>query len=486
MKRLNLLLLGACVAVSSLYAQSEDWKAGVAKVKDLIKSNPEMAEEQADDLLKGKNKKNLDLVLAIGRAYLDADKLEQADDYVKMAKKALPKNAEAGSNSEAATVSLFEGDIAVARKDPGTASQRYEEAIYFDANCKEAYLKYADIYKAANPNLATSKLEELRAIDPQAVDVDRKLAEIYSSAGQMDKAAEAYSRFAEGDQATEKDLVNYSFALFLNHDFNKSLDVANLGLQKNPQHAVFNRLRMYNFIDLKNYEEAKAAADAFFSACKEEDLTYLDYLYHGTLLEALKMYDEAAVSLEKAYEMNKERNEVLKQISSSYEGAGKYPEAIAAFNKYVETLPEEQRTPDLTLELGQLYYAEGTTADTVNYTPEMKKEALLRADSAFAKLAELVPDNYLGNFWRARTNSALDPETTEGLAKPYYEQVAAMLVEKAKTEPRYNRYIIECYRYLGYYYLVTEDYEKSKEYWNLILTIDPEDATATKALEGLK
>ena len=217
MKRLNLLLLGACVAVSSLYAQSEDWKAGVAKVKDLIKSNPEMAEEQADDLLKGKNKKNLDLVLAIGRAYLDADKLEQADDYVKMAKKALPKNAEAGSNSEAATVSLFEGDIAVARKDPGTASQRYEEAIYFDANCKEAYLKYADIYKAANPNLATSKLEELRAIDPQAVDVDRKLAEIYSSAGQMDKAAEAYSRFAEGDQATEKDLVNYSFALFLNH-----------------------------------------------------------------------------------------------------------------------------------------------------------------------------------------------------------------------------------------------------------------------------
>ena len=62
MKRLNLLLLGACVAVSSLYAQSEDWKAGVAKVKDLIKSNPEMAEEQADDLLKGKNKKNLDLV----------------------------------------------------------------------------------------------------------------------------------------------------------------------------------------------------------------------------------------------------------------------------------------------------------------------------------------------------------------------------------------------------------------------------------------
>lgn len=477
MKRLNLFLLGACVAASSLYAQSDDWKAGVEKVKDLIKTNPEMAEEQADDLLKGKNKKNVDLVLAIGRAYMEAGQLEQAEDYVKIAKKA---------DSKSAAVSIFEGDIAVARKDPGTASQRYEEAIYFDPNCKEAYLKYADIYKAANPGLATSKLEELRAIDPQAVEVDRKLAEIYYSANEFDKAADAYSRFAEGDKATEKDLVNYSFALFLNHDFEKSLAVANLGLQKNPQHAVFNRLRMYNFIDLKRYDEAKQAADSFFAACKTEDLTYLDYLYHGTLLDALKDYNNAVISLEKAYEMNKDRTEVLRQISSSYEGAEKYEEAIDAFNKYVATLPEEQKTPDLTFELGRLYYAEGTTADSVKYTPEMKKEALLQADSAFAKLAELVPDNYLGNFWRARTNSALDPETTEGLAKPYYEQVAAMLEEKAKTESRYNRTIIECYRYLGYYYLVTEDYEKSKEYWNKILTIDPEDAIATKALEGIK
>lgn len=477
MKRLNLFLLGACVAASSLYAQSDDWKAGVEKVKDLIKTNPEMAEEQADDLLKGKNKKNVDLVLAIGRVYMEAGQLEQAEDYVKIAKKA---------DSKSAAVSIFEGDIAVARKDPGTASQRYEEAIYFDPNCKEAYLKYADIYKAANPGLATSKLEELRAIDPQAVEVDRKLAEIYYSANEFDKAADAYSRFAEGDKATEKDLVNYSFALFLNHDFEKSLAVANLGLQKNPQHAVFNRLRMYNFIDLKRYDEAKQAADSFFAACKTEDLTYLDYLYHGTLLDALKDYNNAVISLEKAYEMNKDRTEVLRQISSSYEGAEKYEEAIDAFNKYVATLPEEQKTPDLTFEVGRLYYAEGTTADSVNYTPEMKKEALLQADSAFAKLAELVPDNYLGNFWRARTNSALDPETTEGLAKPYYEQVAAMLEEKAKTEPRYNRTIIECYRYLGYYYLVTEDYEKSKEYWNKILTIDPEDAIATKALEGIK
>lgn len=477
MRRFNLFLLGAFVAASSLYAQTDDWKADVEKVRDLIKTNPEMAEEQADELLKGKNKRNVDLVLAIGRVYLDAGQVDQADDYAKLAKKA---------DSKSAAVSILEGDIAVARKEPGVASQRYEEAIYFDPNCKEAYLKYADIYKAANPTLAIAKLEELRSIEPQSVDIDRKIGEIYYSANEFDKAADAFGRFAESDQATEEDLVKYSFALFLNHEFEKSLAAANLGLQKNSEHAVFNRLRMYNNIDLKRYYEAKQAADAFFSSCKDEDLTYLDYLYYGTLLDVLKDYDNAIVALGKAYEMNPARIEVLRQISSSYEGAGKYTEAISSLEKYIEVVPDGMNTPDLIYELGKLYYSKGTSSDSINYTPEMKVEALIQADTTFATLATMVPDSFWGNFWRARTNSALDPETTQGLAKPYYEEVAVLLEEKVNTDNRFNRYLIECYRYLGYYYLVAEDYETSKEYWNKILTIDPEDEIATRALEGIK
>ena len=49
----------------------------------------------------------------------------------------------------------------------------------------------------------------------------------------------------------------------------------------------------------------------------------------------------------------------------------------------------------------------------------------MSADSVFHAIVEAAPDSYLGNFWRARANSALDPETTQGLAKPFYEEVAA-------------------------------------------------------------
>ena len=85
-------------------------------------------------------------------------------------------------------------------------------------------------------------------------------------------------------------------------------------------------------------------------------------------------------------------------------------------------------------------------------TVEERKQALMSADSTFHAIAEAAPDSYLGNFWRARANSALDPETTQGLAKPFYEEVAALL--ESKNDPHYNSALVECYSYLGYYYLL--------------------------------
>ena len=137
-----------------------------------------------------------------------------------------------------------------------------------------------------------------------------------------------------------------------------------------------------------------------------------------------------------------------------------------------------------TFELGRLYYDEGTSTDSVKVTLEMRQNALIQADTIFAQIAEVAPDNYIGNFWRARTNSARDPETTQGLAKPYYEKVAEMLL--AKNDPRYNSQLLECYRYLGYYYMLQTDYPTSKEYWNKILAINPEDAMAKTALKGIE
>lgn len=61
-----------------------------------------------------------------------------------------------------------------------------------------------------------------------------------------------------------------------------------MGLQKNPRDAAFNRLAMYNYTDLKRYDEAMKAADAFFKESDKADFSYLDYMYFGHLLNAVK------------------------------------------------------------------------------------------------------------------------------------------------------------------------------------------------------
>lgn len=477
MKRIQLFLAGAFIAAGSLLAQSgdADWQAGLDRVKSLIQTNPSQASDEVEQLLKGKNKKNAQLVIAISRAYLNAGKMTEAETYMALAKKI---------DSKSAAVSLLEGDIALAKKDAGVACQMYEQAIYFDPNNEQAYVKLADIYKGANPQQAIEKLEQLKAINPSSVLADKKLAEVYYMNNNFDKAVDAYARFIDSAEATEDDLVKYAFALFLNHKFEKSLEIANKGLQRNARHAAFNRLAMYNYTDLKRYDEAQKAADAFFNAADKADYSYLDYMYYGHLLNALKQYDQAVIQYKKAIELDGTRTELWRQISDAYEQKNDYTNAIASYQKYYGSLPAKDQTTDLQFQLGRLYYGKGTPSDTLTVGLVERKAALASADSVFAAIAQAAPDSYLGNFWRARTNSALDPETSQGLAKPYYEEVATLLVNK--NDPRYNSVLIECYSYLGYYYLVANKLAESKEYWNKILAIDPANATAKKALEGIK
>ncbi len=106
---------------------------------------------KAEQLIKGKNKKNVELLVAIGEVYLKAGKLPEAQEYAALAKKV---------NGKSALASVLRETSPLSRKNAGLASQKYEEAIYFDPSCTEAYLRYADIYKSANAALAIEKLEQ--------------------------------------------------------------------------------------------------------------------------------------------------------------------------------------------------------------------------------------------------------------------------------------------------------------------------------------
>lgn len=474
MKRL--LFLCILFLSGSLMAQSvNDEIEGFVQVKELIKSDSNQAADKIDQLLKGKNKKNPGLLSDIGMAYLSAGKLTEAKEYAELARKA---------DSKSSSVYLLEGDIALAEKNVGLACQLYEQAIYFNPECKEAYIKYANAYRNASPQLAIEKLLELKKLDPTYVAAYKALAEVYYSNNEFNKASEAYAQFIDSPEATENDITKYAFALFLNHDFEKSLQVVHKGLERNPRHAAFNRLAMYNNADLKRYDQGLQAAERFFKSSDNPDFAYLDYLYYGHLLNETKQYDAAIEQYQKAMQADNKKENLWREISEVYENKGDYNQAIESYKKFYDALSADKQTADLQLELGKLYYAKGTSTENTAVTDEEKKTALKEADVIFADIAKKVPDNYLGSFWQARANSAMDPETTEGLAKPYYEAVVEMLLNK--NEPRFKSILVECYSYLGYYYLVANKLPESKEYWEKILEIAPDNATAQKALEGMK
>lgn len=167
--------------------------------------------------------------------------------------------------------------------------------------------------------------------------------------------------------------------------------------------------------------------------------------------------------------------------------------AVVYYQQYFD-FEEKPAVEDL-LKLGKCYY-NLACQDSV---PELQKEELIKADSLFKELSFQVPNSYVSYFWRVRVNSMLDPETTKGLAKPYYEKV----IEIGLVQPeRYKREQIESYKYLGYYHyviadaittknngnpdLAKEEYGGAKSFFSKVLTLDAKDEVALKALESIK
>ena len=118
-------------------------------------------------------------------------------------------------------------------------------------------------------------------------------------------------------------------------------------------------------------------------------------------------------------------------------------------------------------------------------TEEAKKAALMNADKIYGQMAQDAPSNKLyATLQRARINSQLDPETTQGLAKPYYEEYAKLAQAEQADNPKL---LIEPYWYLGYYYMnVEKNNEQAKAYFQKVSEIDPENPQAKAALDALQ
>ena len=450
-----------------------------------LKDDPSGAESLFKEALGTKGyKKDATLQVAIARAYLHAGDVAKTTEYLNRAKEL---------NDQSGLPYLVEGDMLEMQGRTGDACAKYEMAVYFSPGCLGAYLKQARLYMSTNRSLSLEKLNKVCEISPDFCGVYSSLGELQEMAGNSKAAAENYTRFIRSGYYDTENLLRYAGILYFDKQYTEMLPVLEQVLKERPDNLVAKRLYAYCLAKREDGKKCLEAIRHFIESTPEDHQIYQDFLCYAEQLAANKNYDDALTYYGKALLADDKHQELNKEIADIWVKTNQLDSAVMYYNRYIDFV-QEASAEDM-LKLGRCYY-NMACRDTV--AVEQQAE-LVKADSLFASLSEKVPNSYVGYFWRARVNSMLDPETVEGLAKPYYEKV----VEIALTNPeRYKRELIESYKYLGYYHYVIADgitaknngnpdsakaeYGEAKDFFSRVLALDAKDEIALKALESIK
>ena len=467
--------------------------AGMGKVSML--SAPVDAENYFKDAVK-KSKKDATAIIAIANYYysLTPKKLDDAKRYVDMA---------IGVDSKNASAYYLNGLIEVDKSNNSAASLQFEQAIYFNPNLFEAYFAQSSIMAAArNFPQAIEYLNKVVAINPSYWIAYKYLGELYYSNQKYADAAKNFAIYFK-NVPTDNDVTHYAYSLFFDKQYPQARQLMDKLIRQNPNDYVPLRLLGYISYEQKDYINGKSIMDKFFTLIPSDKVMTDDLSYYGKMLSASGKDSLAIVNYLLALKKDSTQFQIYDELAKSSNRLKKYEQALQYSRMFLKKKPNP--LPLDYYNLGRAYYITGQSLNVKKDTAKIevvkskntvvKIDTLLsmklktdslnqlkyytEADSLFAKVEKLVPTSHLGSFWRARVNSAIDKETTRGLAKPYYEKALTILLTDSV---KYKKEICEAYAYLGFYFFVKEDKAASIEYWNKLLALDPENAQALKAI----
>ncbi|MBV5315953.1 MAG: tetratricopeptide repeat protein [Prolixibacteraceae bacterium] len=451
--------------------------AGMGKL--CLNSAPAEADAYFKDAVK-KSKKEASAIVAIAKTYYAQTprNFDEAKRYINLAIGVDPKNASAY---------FLSGLIELDKNNPSDASLQFDRAIYFDPNYLEAYLYQSDIMgRARSLTQAIEYNNKAIAVNSNYWPAYKKLGELYYD---NQKYAEAVGSFATyfKNVTTDKDVTHYAYSLFFNKQYKEAREMIDKLVQQNPNDYVLLRLLGYISYETKDLVNGKSIMDKFFTLVPSEKILTDDYSYYGKMLSASGNDSLAIQNYNLALKKDSSQYQIFDELAKSSNKLKKYDEALQYSSKYFKKKPN-LATSDYFL-LGKAYYSTANNlnlkTDSLGYNVDSLKMRSYyhTADSLFTKVETYSPNSYLGTFWRARVNSAIDAETTLGLAKPFYEKTLESLI---KDPVKYKKELSEIYSYLGFYYFQKEEKTTSVDFWKKLLEIDPENLKAQEAIKSLE
>lgn len=433
------------------------------------------------------NKKDAKIRVDIARAYYNADKVKynkQWNDALKDAKK---------KDKKESAIYIFEGDVFADEQKYGDSAGYYEMAITFDAERPIAYVKYANTYFRINPTVAILKLEEIVAKNPNSALAQRELAEKYYENNQWTKAAEQYKNVIDNPNHFASDDERYVVLLYFGKNYQESLSRAQAQLQKTPTSFLMKRMVFLNQAALEQYAEAeKSAIDFFGSASADNLLSSNDYTTYGDVLKKLGKEEEALGEYEKAVEINPDKVELLKDLSSAYSTAATATtDSVKAANYHLKSAELYKKfidkgdysTNDLFVLAGRY---QNVIATALNDT--LKSKAFEKANKVIDEVLERVPDDYRIAQRKARIALTYEGnDRSKGLAvAPYNQMMEILNNDTTIDESKKKEAFMEAYIYIASYYLAIKDSATAKSYYLKYLELDPTNEALKQYIENMK
>ena len=424
------------------------------------------AKSQIKDWYKA-HKKDAKALAGLGQAYFDIKDTMNAKKY---ANEAIKRDNHCGDGY------ILLGDIqAMASNDGGEAAVWYQNAKTMDPKNPKGYVKYAYVYRAISPKEAVQSLEELRNILPD-YPVDAEVGQIYYNKGQFKEALESFNKVKDLSKLDKNYLSQYTGAAYFAGDNDKSIEVAEYGLQKFNNEPNFLRMGFYNNLVKKNYTEAKEYADKLIAAA-DTAVTAMDYANYGHVCNGLKDYAAAAEWFKKSLAKDDSDNDIRKYIREAYAELGDLANAEAAHKDYVDH--KKQKSNEDLSELAEIY----TTAARNQQDKAKKEELLLKADAVYDEYIKQYPTlaDY-GLYMRAKVNENRDPDYTKGTAKPYWDELIKVVTSHTEKGGNDDAYLKQAYFYMGAYFYTAGKQDEGNVFWKKLLELDPNNATAKQCL----
>lgn len=198
------------------------------------------------------------------------------------------------------------------------------------------------------------------------------------------------------------------------------------------------------------------------------------------MLQELGKDSLAVPALEKALELNPDKTDIYKALSSAYSGAKNYDKALEVYKAFID------RGDYVTNDLVTLANRYQNVAATSEPGSQKKIDAINNAIATVDQIIEKVPENPIPYRNKARMMLVKHDNQPSAEQRDAYLKVVEILdLDPANKEKRTDMYN-EAYSQIASFYISEKDIPMAKTYYEKVLELDPTNEALRDYISKMK